>query len=158
MPGPYAGTMEAAATPTEVLSASECWRLLRSISVARLALCTDGRPDIFPVNVQVDHGSVVFRTSEGTKARAALDEAPVAVEADGLDEGGAKAWSVVVKGTARTVSTTKELLETIDLPVHPWESGRKDRFVRVTPDSISGRRFSVAAAPASVPPGTARDE
>ncbi len=150
--------MDAAATPTEILSANECWRLLRTVSVARLALCTDGQPDIFPVNVQVDHGSVVFRTSEGAKARAAVAEAPVAVEADGLDGGGRKAWSVVIKGTARTISTTKDLLETIDLPVHPWESGRKDRFVRVTPDSVTGRRFDVEAAPLSVPQASARDE
>ncbi|MHA7262188.1 pyridoxamine 5'-phosphate oxidase family protein [Arthrobacter sp. TMN-37] len=150
--------MDSATEPTEVLPADECWRLLRSTAVARLALCAEGRPEIFPVNIQVDHGSVVFRTAEGTKARAAVEEAPVAVEADGLDDGGTKAWSVVVKGTARTISTTKELLETIDLPVHPWESGRKDRFVRVSPDSITGRRFSVAEAPRSVPRTAARDE
>jgi nitroimidazol reductase NimA-like FMN-containing flavoprotein (pyridoxamine 5'-phosphate oxidase superfamily) len=150
--------MESAAEKTEVLTADECWRLLRTASVARLALCADGQPEIFPVNIQVDHGSVVFRTSEGTKARAAVHEAPVAVEADGLDDGGTKAWSVVVKGTARTISTTKELLGTIDLPVHPWESGRKDRFVRVTPDGVTGRRFTVAAAPQAASRAAARDE
>ncbi len=150
--------MEPAAKQTEVLSADECWRLLRTASVARLALCVEGRPEIFPVNIQVDHGTVVFRTAEGTKARAAIDEAPIAVEADGLDDGGTQAWSVVVKGTARTISTTRELLDTIDLPVHPWESGRKDRFVRVTPDGVTGRRFTVAEAPHSALRTPARDE
>jgi nitroimidazol reductase NimA-like FMN-containing flavoprotein (pyridoxamine 5'-phosphate oxidase superfamily) len=150
--------MEPAARQTEVLSADECWRLLRTASVARLALCVEGQPEIFPVNIQVDHGTVVFRTAEGTKARAAIDEAPIAVEADGLDDGGTQAWSVVVKGTARTISTTRELLDTIDLPVHPWESGRKDRFVRVTPDGVTGRRFTVAEAPHSTFRTPARDE
>ncbi|WP_159616651.1 pyridoxamine 5'-phosphate oxidase family protein [Arthrobacter zhaoguopingii] len=150
--------MEPAAEQTEVLSADECWRLLRTASVARLALCVEGRPEIFPVNIQVDHGTVVFRTSEGTKARAAIDEAPIAVEADGLDDGGRKAWSVVIKGIAATISTTKELLDTVDLPVHPWESGRKDRFVRVTPEGVTGRRFTVAEAPQAASRAAARDE
>ncbi|MBJ2119807.1 pyridoxamine 5'-phosphate oxidase family protein [Arthrobacter sp. MSA 4-2] len=150
--------MEPAAEQTEVLTADECWRLLRTTSVARLALCVEGQPEIFPVNFQVDHGTVVFRTSEGTKARAAIDEAPIAVQADGLDDSGTKAWSVVVKGTARSISTTKELLDTIDLPVHPWESGRKDRFVRVTPDGVTGRRFTVAEAPQTASRAAARDE
>ncbi|WP_294564901.1 pyridoxamine 5'-phosphate oxidase family protein [uncultured Arthrobacter sp.] len=150
--------MEPAAEQTEVLTADECWRLLRTASVARLALCVEGQPEIFPVNIQVDHGTVVFRTSEGTKARAAIDEAPIAVQADGLDDSGSRAWSVVVKGVARTISTTKELLDTIDLPVHPWESGRKDRFVRVTPDGVTGRRFTVAEAPPTASRTAARDE
>ena len=45
-----------------VLPEHTCWMLLRSVEVARLAVSVDDRPDIFPVNFVVDHGTVVIRT------------------------------------------------------------------------------------------------
>ncbi|NUP58280.1 MAG: pyridoxamine 5'-phosphate oxidase family protein [Pseudarthrobacter sp.] len=121
----------------------ECWALLRTVSVGRLAVLVDGRPDIFPVNFTVDGGTLVFRTSQGTKLSAATGDAPVAVEADGVDPNTGMAWSVVIKGTADLVKSTEEVLETSRLYLFPWQAGRKDAFVRITPDSVTGRRFKV---------------
>ena len=75
----------------EELSESACWALLRTTSVGRLAVWVDDHPDIFPINYAVDHGTVVFRSSAGTKISAALADSPVAVEADGYDAETAKA-------------------------------------------------------------------
>jgi alkylation response protein AidB-like acyl-CoA dehydrogenase len=58
-------------TPVEILATDECWALLRSTEVGRLAVAIMNKPDIFPVNYLVDHGAVVFRTAEGTKLAAA---------------------------------------------------------------------------------------
>jgi len=121
----------------------ECWALLRTVSVGRLAVLVDGRPDIFPVNYTVDGGTLVFRTGQGTKLSAASGDAAVAVEADGVDPGTGLAWSVVIKGTAALVKSTEEVLETSRLHLFPWQSGRKDAFIRITPDSVTGRRFQV---------------
>ena len=122
----------------------ECWALLRTVSVGRLAVLADGRPDIFPVNYTVDGGTLVFRTAQGTKLSAATGgDAAVAVEADGVDPDTALAWSVVVKGTAALVKSTEDVLETSRLYLFPWQAGRKDAFVRITPDSVTGRRFKV---------------
>ena len=121
----------------------ECWALLRTVSVGRLAVLVDGRPDIFPVNFTVDGGTLVFRTSQGTKLSAATGDAPVAVEADGVDADTGMAWSVVIKGTGALVKSTEEVLETSRLYLFPWQAGRKDAFVRITPDSVTGRRFKV---------------
>lgn len=131
------------AQSTEILAADACWALLRTVAVGRLAVVAEGNPEIFPINFVVDHGSVVFRTAEGTKAAAALSGARVAFESDGTDTAGASAWSVVLKGLAATISRPTELLDTFDLPLHPWQAGTKDRFIRITPDLISGRRFDV---------------
>ena len=87
-------------TATEQPTVPECWTLLRSTPVGPLAKVVDGRPDIHPVNHLVDHGTVLFRTAEGTKLRAAVGH-DVAFEADGYDAGAARAWSVVVKGAPR---------------------------------------------------------
>ncbi|MDT0168642.1 pyridoxamine 5'-phosphate oxidase family protein [Pseudarthrobacter sp. BRE9] len=121
----------------------ECWALLRTVSVGRLAVLVDGRPDIFPVNYTVDGGTLVFRTGQGTKLSAASGDAAVAVEADGVDPETSLAWSVVIKGTAALVKSTEDVLETSRLYLFPWQAGKKDAFVRITPDSVSGRRFQV---------------
>lgn len=121
----------------------ECWALLRTVSVGRLAVLADGRPDIFPINYTVDGGTVVFRTGQGTKLSAASGDADVAVEADGVDPDSGLAWSVVVKGTAALVTAAEDVLDTSRLYLFPWQAGRKDAFVRITPDSVTGRRFKV---------------
>ncbi|WP_459276408.1 pyridoxamine 5'-phosphate oxidase family protein [Arthrobacter sp. TMS1-12-1] len=115
--------------------------MLRNAPFGRLALCIQGVPAIFPVNFVVEHGTIVFRTSEGTKSRFS-EEAAVAFETDGFLDGGALVWSVIVSGHAATISQTSELLDTVHLPLHPWEMGRKDRFMRLVPETISGRSFA----------------
>jgi hypothetical protein len=123
----------------------ECWAMLRTVSVGRLAVLADGRPDIFPINYTVDAGTLVFRTGEGTKLSGASGDAAVALEADGVDPATGLAWSVVVKGAGRVVTGTEEVLETSQLYLVPWQAGRKDAFVRITPDAVTGRRFKVTA-------------
>jgi uncharacterized protein len=125
------------------LSTPDCWALLRSSPVARLAVVVDGRPDIFPVNVVVDHGSVVLRTGAGTKHAAALAGPAVALEVDGVDPQGC-AWSVVLKGQASEVRRLDELVATSGLPLAPWHAGPKPRFLRIAPETLTGRRFAVA--------------
>ncbi|MGX1161285.1 nitroimidazol reductase NimA-like FMN-containing flavoprotein (pyridoxamine 5'-phosphate oxidase superfamily) [Pseudarthrobacter sp. SLBN-100] len=55
---------------------------MRQVSVGRLAFWIDDRPDIFPLNYIVDHGTVVFRTAEGSKFASAIGEIPVALQAE----------------------------------------------------------------------------
>ncbi|RBY79674.1 pyridoxamine 5'-phosphate oxidase family protein [Blastococcus sp. TF02A-26] len=127
------------------LSGSACWALLRTTSIGRLAIWLGDHPDIFPLNYAVDHGTIVFRTGIGTKFSASLSDWPVAFEADGYDADEAEAWSVVVKGNAEEVLKRQDMMDTLDLPLHPWQAGIKDRFIRIIPTALSGRRFAVAS-------------
>jgi uncharacterized protein len=126
------------------LDDNACWALLREAQVGRLAVVVDGRPEIFPINYVVDHGTVVFRTADGTKLTAALAEATVAFEADGWDPATAEAWSVVVKGSAGEVRDLDDLVDASLLPLEPWQGAPKHRFVRIVPEQITGRQFPVA--------------
>ncbi|MFQ4149432.1 pyridoxamine 5'-phosphate oxidase family protein [Arthrobacter sp. LAPM80] len=132
------------ATPTEELPVHECWALLRGVSVGRLALWVTDHPDIFPINFTVDHGTIVFRTGEGTKLAATQGETPVAMEADGVDPASGIAWSVVVKGSAALINSTEDLLDSYSLMLFPWHSGHKNAFVRIAPTLVTGRKFKVA--------------
>ncbi|WP_426995783.1 pyridoxamine 5'-phosphate oxidase family protein [Pseudarthrobacter sp. N5] len=132
-------------TGVENLDNHECWSLLRTVSVGRLATLVDGSPDIFPLNYTVDHGTVVFRTGEGSKLDASLGGSGVALEADGVDTATGMAWSVVIKGNAAAITGTEEVLDSAALYLFPWQAGTKNHFVRITPGSVTGRRFTVTS-------------
>lgn len=127
----------------EELPAHTCWSLLRAATIGRLAVWVDDHPDIFPLNYVTDHGTIVFRSDAGTKVSGALAGTPVALEIDGYDAQTGKAWSVVVKGQAESIKVGHELMATLELPLFPWQAGIKGHFLRITPDSVTGRRFTV---------------
>jgi uncharacterized protein len=130
--------------PTSRLDEPTCWALLRTVAVGRLAVVVDAEPEIFPVNYLVDHGSIVFRTADGTKLTAALSQGSVAFESDGFDADTAEAWSVLLRGRAEEVRDLDDLVAASLLPLAPWHGGPKHRFVRIVPHHVSGRRFVVA--------------
>jgi len=146
--------MEAITIPPVRLAEHESWLLLREAVVGRLAVVVDDAPDLFPVNHVVDHGTLVFRTAEGTKLAATVGR-QVAYEVDGYDPGSGEAWSVVVKGRASEVHELHDVLEAMQLPLFPWHAAPKPRLVRIEPTSVTGRRFHAAAPGAATTPRSA---
>jgi len=132
--------MDAAADAiVEELTSSQSWQLVRDAPMGRLAVVLGEGPEIFPVNHVVDHGSVVFRTAEGTKLQGAVGRA-VAYEVDGLDDSG-RVWSVVVKGHAHEVRQLHDVIDVLGLALFPWQSGAKPHYVRIQAEQVTGRRF-----------------
>jgi uncharacterized protein len=129
-----------------VLANDESLELLRSNVVGRLAISITDHPDIFPINYVVDHGCIVFRTAEGTKLAASVLGRGVAFEVDGYDAVSGEAWSVVVKGRAVEIDRMQDPFDTVELPLFSWQAAPKQRFVRIEPVHVSGRRFSVVEA------------
>jgi nitroimidazol reductase NimA-like FMN-containing flavoprotein (pyridoxamine 5'-phosphate oxidase superfamily) len=129
--------------PATHLDEATCWALLRTVAVGRLAVVIGAEPEIFPINHVVDHGSIVFRSADGTKLTAALGEGAVAFEADGFDPETDEAWSVLVKGKAVEIHDLDGLLDAALLPLAPWQGAPKHRFVRIESVQVSGRRFAV---------------
>ena len=126
-------------SPIVTLEEDTAWGYLDSTEVGRLATALGEQPDIFPVNFVVDGASVVFRTAEGTKLAEVVLNQNVAFEADGWDDNGG--WSVVVRGRAERVTDADELARADKLPLKPWVNTVKHHFIRITPDTISGRYF-----------------
>ncbi len=124
------------------LTERECWERLRNEAYGRLAVIgAEGSPLIYPINAVVDHGSIVFRTAEGTKLDAIRADERVAFEVDGWDTSDELAWSVMVVGLAREVVRMQEGLNATELGVTPWQAGPKPTYVRIDPSSITGRTF-----------------
>lgn len=120
---------------------AECWNLLRSTDIGRLAVSIRNRPDIFPVNFLVDDETIVINTAPGTKLAAAVLGRSVAFEADVLDPINQRGWSVVVKGDAAEVEDLEEYLAVERLGLETWTTTDKTRFLRLIPSEVTGRRI-----------------
>src|SRR5690242_13200475 len=107
--------MNAPATLFEELDRDTCLGLLQTRSVGRLAVTRpDGPPLLVPVNYTVLRGSIVFRTTPGTKLTRLVTE-PVSFEVDEWDPEGRTGWSVVVQGLAYEASDRE--MEDEDVPL-----------------------------------------
>jgi nitroimidazol reductase NimA-like FMN-containing flavoprotein (pyridoxamine 5'-phosphate oxidase superfamily) len=129
----------------EELSRSECLALVRSTSVGRVGLSVQALPVVLPVNFATDGENVIFRTGPGTKLDAAVVGTVVAFEVDGVDTEHEVGWSVLIRGMAREVTDAEELDRARALPLRAWGQGEAaDRYVRVAPELVSGRRVVAA--------------
>lgn len=125
----------------ELLDEAECRALIGRAGVGRVAVTIEALPAIFPVNFVVSDDAVVFRTSPGTKLAAATAHAVVAFECDEMQSFERSGWSVLVVGMARAV-TDPDVAERLSrLPLAPWVEGRRDNFVQIGIEFISGRRI-----------------
>lgn len=122
-----------------VLPESECWNLLAGMTLGRLVTSVDGQPEIFPVNYAVQRRSLLFRTAEGTKLVSTAINHDVLFEVD--DHNVAEGWSVIVRGTARSLRTEEEIEDADRAQVVPWMTSEKPHYVRVIPRQVTGRRF-----------------
>ncbi|HEX6338604.1 MAG TPA: pyridoxamine 5'-phosphate oxidase family protein [Jiangellaceae bacterium] len=131
-------------TGMTILDDATCWELLSAADVHRLAVVVGDDLEIFPINAVVDGQSLVFSTGEGTKLAAVAIARNVVVEADGYLAATHEAWSVVVRGEAERLEHFHDIERAESLVLRPWSDHPKQWFVRVTPRSISGRRFAVS--------------
>ena len=125
------------------LTKQECFGLLAGQQLGRVVLVDDRGPLALPVNFVVDQHSVLFRSDEGTKLAVASRGARVAFEVDGTDAATRTGWSVLVRGEAVEVTDPAELERVRRLPLSPWAPGPKDRYVRILPTALTGRRIAL---------------
>jgi nitroimidazol reductase NimA-like FMN-containing flavoprotein (pyridoxamine 5'-phosphate oxidase superfamily) len=134
------------------LGAPECWRLLATQSIGRVAVIAGHYPLVFPVNYAVDDGTILYRTGSGTKLRS-VRRSNVTFEVDEIDAVHRSGWSVMVKGLAQEVGVTRDrevvLLAELGGAV-PWAPGDRDHFIRIVADEVTGRRI----LPAELAPAT----
>ncbi len=128
------------------LEPADCWQLLRSTSLGRIAVSAAGTVDIFPINYAVDGETIVFRTAPGTKLLELAINDRVAFEIDGHDD--REAWSIVAKGIAERMERQREMDAAESLGLTPWIPTLKYRWVRIRATDVTGRRFALGPEPA----------
>lgn len=127
------------AEPIATMTEEEAWTYLATQQVGRLALRAGARVDVFPLAFAVDNHTIVFRTTPGTKLLVLTLNESVAFEVDSWDD--TLAHSVVVHGRARRIESRGEIDLAENLPIASLVQSERFRFVRISPDKISGRVF-----------------
>jgi uncharacterized protein len=127
----------------EELARGECLDLLRAFTVGRIAIASNsGSVLVVPVNYLVDGEVIVFRSDPGEKLDL-LRGAAASFQIDFIDPIHHTGWSVLVQGTAHRAAA--EEVEHLD--IESWAAGEKPHWVRVVPDTITGRRLVVPNLP-----------
>lgn len=137
--------MSESSNPVTDVPEEACWGYLASQEVGRLVTAVDNQPEVFPVNFVLDGESVVFRTAEGTKLNNVVTNHRIAFEVDGWDE--EAGWSVVLHGTAEVVEDADDLARFAKMPLRPWIPTVKVNWVRLSSDTITGRKFEFGPEP-----------
>jgi hypothetical protein len=114
---------------------SECWELLRTVNIGRLALSLGALPAILPVHFHADGFDLVIRLGNGTASDRSLDHAVVAFAADAVDPDSGIGWTVQVQGMTYV---EKEVDPQVDRDEHGAE-----RIVRLMPAILSGHRVQL---------------
>ena len=128
----------------DVLSDEECRVLLARSPIGRIAVhLVEHAPAIFPINYVFDEHHIVFRTDASSMLHRAHQHT-VAFEIDGIDRIYHLGWSVLVVGTLEEVTSPAELTALATLPLGPWAPGPKSRWMRIHPDTITGRSIPPA--------------
>lgn len=134
------------------LTDEEALDRLSTTSLGRVVVSRSDDIDLFPLNYAVNAGKIYFRTAEGTKLFTLTQvNSRVLFEADHVDADGdgnpAQAWSVIVKGEARVLTSADDIHAADELPLTPWLPTLKYNYVEITPSEISGRDFSLGEEP-----------
>ncbi|MGA5542786.1 pyridoxamine 5'-phosphate oxidase family protein [Mycobacterium sp. NPDC051198] len=130
-----------------VLTRRQCLDLLEGVRVGRLVFTEDALPAVQPVNFRVWHDDVVIRVAGGPKLIAATDHQVVAFEADELDADLRTGWSVTIVGHAEHITDVDEQVQVAGTFVQPWAEGRRDHFVRIRSEKVTGRQLRNHAMP-----------
>jgi nitroimidazol reductase NimA-like FMN-containing flavoprotein (pyridoxamine 5'-phosphate oxidase superfamily) len=122
------------------LSEAECWDRLGTRGVGRVAIPVQPGPAVFPVNYQVDDGTLVYRTAEQSAA-APEPGSGVSFQVDHVNDRLSSGWSVLVTGRAERVEEEADVqrLERADI-ARPWAGGVRSAWIRIRPEQITGRQ------------------
>ncbi len=131
----------------DVLNRRQCLDRLAQVRVGRLVFTEDALPAIQPVNFRVWREDVVIRVAGGPKLQAATANQVVAFEADVLDADLRNGWSVTVVGHAEPITGVDDLVDVAGTFIEPWVQGRRDHFIRIRTDRMTGREFREDALP-----------
>jgi nitroimidazol reductase NimA-like FMN-containing flavoprotein (pyridoxamine 5'-phosphate oxidase superfamily) len=125
----------------ETLNRERSLELLQRVPVGRLIFTEHALPAVQPVDFRWWRGDVVIRISDPVMLAAASSNRVVAFEADELDVDSHCGWSVTVVGRAQVITAVPDLIALSELFARPQVGARRDYFVRIRTEKVTGRRL-----------------
>jgi Pyridoxamine 5'-phosphate oxidase len=119
-------------TPEEPIPADQCWELLATAAVGRLALSVRALPVILPVQYHLDGHRLAVCLGHHEIPERSLNDTVIAFAADAIDPLTRSGWSVQVQGRSAILRLG------VDTGCGRPASGQ---VVRIEPGMISGHRM-----------------
>ena len=117
-----------------------CRQMLARSTFGRVAFGVgDEGLSILPVNYLYSDGAVLFRTQPGSALDRLGEGRAVAFETDHADPVAESGWSILVRGMATHLRDPERIAAVADSAVRPWAPGRRDRWVEIHVEQITGR-------------------
>ena len=121
----------------------ECWALLRTASVGRLALSVRALPAILPVQYYVGESEIAVCLGFFDVPASAVTNTVVAFAADSIAPVRRCGWTVQVQGTGRLDQALADVVDCDD--------SVRGRIVHLTPVIITGYRAQLCPFAAALP-------
>jgi uncharacterized protein len=130
----------------EVLSEEEAFALLATVSVGRLVYSDRALPSLVPVTFGLDGADIVIRTGRRSSPATRASGNVVAFEVDDIGTG-RSGWTVLVTGRIELVVDAFDVARLGALQLPTWTPAASDRYLRLRPELIAGRRIPALIAP-----------
>jgi hypothetical protein len=134
------------ASGLEMLSEAEAIALLATVSVGRLVYSDRALPSLVPVSFSLDGADIVIRTGRRSSPATHASGNVVAFEVDDIGAG-RSGWTVLVTGRIELVVDPFEVARLGALQLPTWAPAVSDRYLRLRPELIAGRRIPALTAP-----------
>jgi nitroimidazol reductase NimA-like FMN-containing flavoprotein (pyridoxamine 5'-phosphate oxidase superfamily) len=119
------------------LTDEECWRLLASGIVGRIAWVSSGQPFVVPVNFTIEGKTIYIHTSPYSTLVQEVDDSLVAFQVDDIDVATRSGSTAVAQGRARLRYADPMTDRGPDVDV--WPSGAKAATIAIEVRKVSGR-------------------
>jgi uncharacterized protein len=132
--------MDPGSDGVRALTTEECYRLLATARLGRLALSHKALPFVLPVSSLLHERRIVIQTTGGPILEAARSAPVVAFEADDIEPCTYAGWSVVVTGQMRVVTDSFARRTYENSLAFPRITAEHRHFLTVTPRLVTGLR------------------
>ena len=124
------------------LSVEECWELIATSPVGRLAWQGHDGLSVVPVNFVAHRPVIEIRTTPYSSIARECDDSAVAFQVDHVDPVARRGWSVLLRGRAALEFPGEHHAHTDAETPQPWVEGVRAQVVRITATEITGRRLN----------------
>jgi hypothetical protein len=122
------------------LNVEQCWTMVATRPVGRLAWTGPHGPTVIPVNFIVTGAEVHVRTTAYSELGRQCDDSPVAFEVDHVDVATRSGWSVLMRGRGHL-----EYGPSHDAEPDVWVPGPRNLRLRIDVTEVTGRRITTSA-------------
>lgn len=139
----------------EILTETECFALIQTMPIGRVVYSEWALPVIVAVNFALDGMDIVVRTQRRSRLATQAPGNVVAFEVDDIDIATRSGWSVVMTGRFQLVDEPADIRRLDGIGLHSWAPSAHDRYLKLRPEVVTGRRIPRAATTARDAAGTA---